>query len=173
MTVKLYLIEPEDVIAVGNISENIDEATINKAIKISQDQDIKPAIGTALFIDLLNTTLSADLGKLYNGCSFTVDSILYNHAGIKEACAYYASARLMRANKINITQYGVVNKTADESQQVSEKDLIAQINTITEIANNYIKETIFYLESFPLVFTTYLNTNVRAQAGMTLTSIGD
>ena len=173
MTVKLYLIEPSDVIAVGNISENIDDATINKAIEVAQDQDIDPAIGTALLIDLLNTSLSANLTKLYNGCSFTVDSVIYKHSGIKKACAWYASARLIRSNKINVTQYGVVNKTADESQQVNEKELIAQINTIIETANQYIKQTIFYLESFPLLFPTYLNTNVITRASTTVSSIGD
>jgi hypothetical protein len=173
MTAKLYLIEAADVIAISNTTENLDEVTINKAIEVAQDQDISPAIGVALLVDLLNTSLSADLTKLYNGCTFTVDSVLYKHSGIKKACAYYASARLMRSNKIHMTQYGVVNKVADESQQVNEKELIAQINTIIEIANNYIKETLYYLESFPLVFTTYANSNAITTAGMTLTAIGD
>lgn len=173
MTAKLYLIEPEDVLAVANITANIPDATINKAIEIAQDQDILPSIGAALLVDLLNDTLSADLTKLYLGCTFTIDTVLYRHSGIKKACAYYAAARLMRSNKITITQYGVVNKTADESQIVNEKELIAQINTITEIANTYLKQTLFYLESYPLIFTTYLNSNAITTTGTTLTVIGD
>jgi pyruvate/2-oxoacid:ferredoxin oxidoreductase beta subunit len=174
MAVKDYLIEYTDVISAGNVSANSNKATIDKIIKVAQNQDIKPAIGADLLIKLLvNPLTDTDLLNLYNGCSYVVSAVTYSHSGVKEACKYYSLARLIGNNPVQVTGYSVVNKTADESQKVDKADILWQINNNNKIASDYMKETLHFLASFPLIYTTYVNTNLKTRQGTVISSIGD
>jgi len=122
-TTKLIL--TTDIKEIKPISDNIDSVErINPYIIEAQDLDIRPFLGDPLFYALVEgftaSPQNTDYLALLNGKSYTTScgfTIFFD--GLKIAIAYFAYARFVSSQGINITRFGVVQKTNEFSQPVT------------------------------------------------------
>lgn len=107
----------------------------------SQDQDLRPILGDALYYDFMTKWfLTADpmytaYQELLNGKVYTLNGQSVYFDGLRPMVGYFTLARLVQNNPINITRYGVVTKIVPQSQNV-EATLLRQV--ISELRSNAI-----------------------------------
>jgi len=172
-----YLITAADVRAVGEVTANMPDAKINRCIQLAQTLDVKPAIGDSL-VQLLIANLTAetpdnDLTNLYNGCDYTYLDVDYTHQGIKTICAHYTYSRLLEISQYQVTQYGVVIKRTEESDQADPAGLSRLINYNNEIAFGFLSETKKYIERQYPKFLTYYDYIKKDKRGFNIRILGD
>lgn len=146
------------------VSNKIDDVRIEPYIDESQQMDIKPVIGDALFIDLINyvnaedKTGFPDYSVLLGGGEYMSD-ICGNRGkrmfkGLVESLNYYVWARIVKNNNFTVTRFGIVNKTDQYSANAELKERLVLEKDALAIADRYLRECIDYLnanrDKFPL-----------------------
>lgn len=103
----------EDIKAIRSIAYNITDKRIEPYIKEVEDCYVMYAIGPALY-ERLDTGLEEDI--------ILTDGGYYDHGntremcyGIKAAVAYFAYERMLLNNQINVTAFGVTQKSSSLS----------------------------------------------------------
>jgi hypothetical protein len=119
------LISATDFATYKELSVNIDDTTrINPYILQAQQFDLKLLVGEVFYKDILDNPTSTENALLLNEGSYTHQNKSYEFFGLKSALVYYAYARLLENQNINVTRFGVVFKNnADVSERVDEKTL--------------------------------------------------
>jgi hypothetical protein len=120
MTTKL--IQTSNIKDIKAISDNIDVIErLDPYIIEAQDLDIRPFLGEPLFYDIVSTFMDTpnNYQILLNGGDYINND---NHTlyfdGLKVATAYFAYARFISNQGINITRYGIVKKMNENSEAV-------------------------------------------------------
>ena len=134
------------------VSMHVDNDKIDIYIRESENIDLKPALGDALFIDLHdhpeNYKLLLEGGKYEDECGVHV------LVGLKSALAYYAYARLVKNGDGNVTRFGFVNKADEYSSRPDSKERVMAYNDAFSVADSYMKECLVYMskhkEEYPL-----------------------
>lgn len=134
------------------VSNHIDKERIEVYIRESEDIDLKATLGDALLIDLRERPEKykelLDGGTYSDACSVCVFS------GLKKALAYYAYARIVKNNDMNVTRFGLVAKQDDYSERVSVKEKVMAYNDAFDVADRYMRECVIFLtknkEKYPL-----------------------
>lgn len=135
------------------VSMHVDSDKIDVYIRESENIDIKPALGDALFIDLHEHPdkyeLLLDGGKYEDECGD-----IHELVGLKSALAYYAYARLVKNGDGNMTRFGFVNKADEYSSRPDVKERVMAYNDAFSVADSYMKECLVYLskhkDEYPL-----------------------
>lgn len=138
----------QDIITLGRpISKNIDQSVIEAYIREAEDLYVKPAIGQALYIDVLNN--SSNYTDLLNGCTYNGDcpNGERRHIGLLTTIAYYTQGLLTRYNNIQTTRFRAVEKVTEYGSSPQEVSLNAQYNNIMGVADTYLNEVLDYLKS--------------------------
>lgn len=137
-----------DFAAYRELSVNIDDAArINPYIAQAQQFDVKPLLGELLFKDLIDNPTTTENELLLSGGSYTYQSANYDFAGLKAVIIFFAYARFLENQNINITRFGIVFKNnADVSERVDEKTLQRLVQQSRNQAQAYWDECGKYLQ---------------------------
>lgn len=145
-----HLITPEDVHALSrNSSAQLDPRDVYTYIEEAEQLDIKPAIGAALYMRLLNNSGDAQANQtlLYGGSYNTCCGSMAVFAGIRKALAYYVYGRIVKNGGRTATRFGFVEKRDEYSYQVDYKERLNIANDATLVADSYMKETLNYIST--------------------------
>ena len=149
-----YLITFDEVsLLARGISIHIEQEKIDTYIRESEDIDIKPSLGDALFIDIQEHSDKYEL--LMNGGVYEDRDGKHVMTGLKTALAYYAYARLVKNGDGNVTRYGFVNKDDDYSSRLDSKEHSMAFNDAFSIADSYMKECLLYLKTHKSEYPLY------------------
>lgn len=149
-----YLITYDEVpLLARGMSMHIEQEKIETYIRESEDIDIKPVLGDALFIDIQENPNKYDL--LINGGMYEDKGGKHVMTGLKTALAYYSYARLVKNGDGNVTRYGFVNKEDEYSSRSDSKERVMAYNDAFSIADSYMKECVLYLKSHKSEFPLY------------------
>ncbi len=158
---------------VRDIAANIDANRLRNFIREAENIDIRPAIGVALWrklsecgpvqVDaqgsllldnngvpiLVNgNELTEEEGQLLKGGYYTPECGCEEYfEGLLLALGYFAYARLIREQSLNVTAYGVVIKEGELSSPADTKAIAAAALNAQNIAEAYLGNTLKYWRS--------------------------
>jgi len=104
---------------IGQINSTTNDR-INMYITEAQSFDVAPSIGLTLLADVIANPATAPNLLLLSGGTYTVNAKVYECLGLKKAIAYYSYCRIVKNNCINVTAFGVTEKTTDNSEPAGE-----------------------------------------------------
>jgi hypothetical protein len=114
------LITLSDIEAIESISVNVD---FNKKLRPhvfkAQEFEVRPLIGEEFWIYI--TANVATLGDLLNEKTYSYNNKTYQHPGLKAVIIMYTLARYKSTIGIHDTAFGLVQKTNQYSEPVSDK----------------------------------------------------
>ena len=159
----------------------LDVKRIQPYIREVETLDVMPAIGVSLYKQIsledfqndLQATGSAQIatnsgkiititvdewGKMMNGDYFTCNNTSCScgsgekySAGLISAISYLAYARMLPNQPLNVTAFGVVQKTTTLSEPVDEKTLFRAANEARKIGLEYLKQAVEHLTCAGLI----------------------
>lgn len=129
----------ENIKELPGMADNIRDKRIIPYLQEVEDAAIIPAIGAELYEKLDSNDLQDDtllVGGYYNSSSGE-RKICH---GLRKAVAYMAYSKMLRANKVSVTAFGVIEKTSQFSQS-------AETDNVNYAASHTDKMGSFYLQS--------------------------
>ncbi|GAH63928.1 unnamed protein product, partial [marine sediment metagenome] len=134
------LILPADFDDFRDISKNIDPERLEVYVRESQVKEMRSFLGASLYLALINdytavgdTFSEQRFTDLWFGADWSYQGNTRRFYGLKPAIIYYAYARFVRNQQMNVTRYGVKHLT-DEN---SEDETVQQVRTKVNDANSY------------------------------------
>lgn len=166
-----HLVTPQEVVKLGRPIGKIEEAKINAFITETEQLHIKPMLGIALFLGLLENPNDEKHYVLLNGGIYEdKDGNPQSLMGLKVTIAYFVNAQNIMSGDFQSTRYGIVVKDGDYSQHISSKERSDYYNNTIEVANMYMQECVRYCKSVGLIKNPG---KVRASVGgITIRKIG-
>lgn len=137
----------EDIKGIRDLSQNLKDGRITPYIVEVEDAYILPAIGAALY-ERLDTGEETDAILMDGGyydrptCDGTERDRCY---GIRRAVAYFAYARVLKNNQINVTAFGVTQKQSNQSNPTGEDAITDAVTEARKMGYHYLKSCIRYL----------------------------
>lgn len=139
----------------------IDTHIINQMIIDAQRLDIRPAIGSAFYYDVVtnvnNTSpIPTAYESLFNGTTYARDSdgLTIDFFGLKPVIVNYAFARILENLNLFYTRAGAKYKDTDTSTRIGQNELVSYVNTARSQAVAYMNNVNDYLcdnaASFPI-----------------------
>lgn len=142
----------------------------------AQDFDLRPFLGEELYIALLEDFEAKprlqDYGDLFNGSTYTYAGRTYKHEGIIPILVYYAHSRYLMFSNAHSTKYGMVQKTNDFSDPVSEKTMARLIQQAKSGALIYQERVKQFLDRNTELYPLWKGGHKRRKSGLRLTAIG-
>ena len=163
------LITLANIQAVKSISLNINESKqLTPYILEAQNFDLRELIGDAFFLDLVtdflaNPSLSI-YSLLFNGGTYTYGGETYHLDGLKLYLIYSTYARYLSNSNVISTASGLVHKTNQYSESVTEKTisrLVSQARSSAVFCENNIKD---YLSRFKSNYPLYKQEKQKSTA---------
>lgn len=141
------------------IPQATDTERVNKSIRDAQQFDLRPALGDAMYYDLVSkiddSGYDAKYDLLMGGEEYRDsqgNTIIFS--GLRMALKYWAYARYLSAQQINVTTHGIRIKENDFSQNADAKSVGSEITLARNGAAAYFEEAKKYLDKkaddFPL-----------------------
>ena len=109
----------------------------------AQDQDLRPILGDGLYYDFMTKWFSTGdamytaYQELLNGKAYTYNGQSIYFDGLKPMVRYYTLARLVQNNQVNISRFGVVTKTTQQSQPTDPQVIRQVVNEMKSNAMTY------------------------------------
>lgn len=154
LTVDLAYLQTVRAIA-GNIGTSTGTDRLSMFIDEARRIDIQPVITADLLYEIDNDNTSPlTYATLVNGGTYTVGSGAsarkHTFAGLKKTLAYFVYARMIKANPVNVTAFGVVNKLDPNSQQANDRQIANMAGDAYKVATAYLDDCMAYIcETFP------------------------
>lgn len=135
------------------ISGHILDTKIAIYIDESEQIDIKPRLGDALFLDVKRYPEKYE--TLLNGGEYKDNrGTEKSFKGLIAALNYFTYARLVKNNDLNVSSFANVYKETDYSSRVEHKEKVAAYNDAFTVADMYLQDCLRYLndnvDKFPL-----------------------
>jgi hypothetical protein len=149
------IIVPNDIRDVRPISENVnDTKRLVPFIEECEKLYVMPALGAKQYLTIETAItnsikendpvpLSDELKNLLNGCYYDSDN--QHCEGLKKAMGYLAYSRIARNGSVNVTAFGLVQKTAQFSESLDEKTIVRIANDAEKIGLEYLKQCVDFL----------------------------
>lgn len=155
------------------LSLNIDDSTrIHPYIKQAQQFDLKPLLGEEFYKDLTDNSTSTPNSLLLTGGGYTHQNKNYEFSGLKAALVFYAYARIIENQNIQVTRFGVVYKNnADVSERVDEKTLQRLVQQTRNQARVYWDECELFLNRNSIDYPLWLKKSSN-KSRINITAIG-
>ena len=145
------------------------EAMIAEAQRV----ELKPRLGDALYLKLLEETTEARMTTLLDGGVWKdragSDNLL---TGVKTALAYYTLARIVRDGNIQATTYGAAVKDDQYSADPERTERQRQYRELFAQADSYMAEVLHYLTQNRDTFPEYKTAGRMRSNRMTVKTIG-
>lgn len=149
------IFSPNDIRVVRPIAENVNDTKrllpyIDECERLflipklgaKQYKILETAIANSLLLEN-PVTLSADITNLLEGCYYDSDN--ERCEGLKKAMGYLVYSRFVRNQNVNVTAFGLVNKSGDFSERVDDKTIIRISNDAESIGIEYLKQCVDFL----------------------------
>lgn len=168
-----HLLTTEEIVALGRPIGNVEGSKLLAYITEAEQMYIKPALGDALFLEILKEGDSNETYRLllnggtYNDCNGGIRLFM----GLKVALSYYVYALNVMTGDFQSTRFGTVIKQNDYSRDISSKERSDCYNNALEVANHYLKDCITFCKIKNLI-RQYSNRNITPIAGCTIRKIG-
>lgn len=165
-----YLITQDDIKRYRPTAE-LDEARIQPYIIEAQNNDLKPVLNNALFYDFHSKfDVSADASytkyqELLFGKEWTYNANPEYFNGVCPMLCYYALARFVEGNPINVTRFGIVKKVTQQSEQANFEEIRALVNSLRSAAMGYQNDVIRFLENNPTTYPLYDTGGASSESG--------
>lgn len=137
--------------ALGNIPEKRAYTFIQEA----QENDLRPILGDPLYKDFMDNLTQTKYIELLNGKAYTVSGYTIDFPGVKPMLCYFALARIVANNQVNITSYGVVQKSVEQSEQVEPAMVKMQVTELRSVAISYQNRLIEFLRESQTTYPLY------------------
>ena len=157
-----------------------DPAKFQRAIREAQQFDLRPLLGDALYYELVNNYNPDDSGgpddkylKLVDGEQYQDSqdqTIIFS--GLRMVIKYYAYARLISGQQINVTSHSVTRKLSDYSEPVDGKTIAMEVSSARNGAASYWDEAKKYLNAKAADFPLWKCTHKAPRTGVKITAIG-
>ncbi len=160
--------------AVRPVASNIGTTTgvdrFSMYIDEARRLDLQPSL-TAELLAKIDTT-PATYSTLIAGGTYTygTPAVTYTFAGLKKALCYFVYARMIRANSVNVTAFGVVTKTDPNSEAASDKRLAMMANDAYDMGVAYLSDCMDYIGR---LFPTQTTSEMDDQQKFGISVIGD
>lgn len=174
-----HLIKSEDISRLSRpIGASIKSERVDGFIDEAEMMSVKPIIGDALYLDLLDNidTPCEAYNLLLGGGKYTSsDGQTKVLRGLRVATAYYAYARVVKNNAINVTSFGTVFKSDEHSQNIDNKQILRIYDDAINYGNLMMNEVLALLVDKPVDYPLYISAPVTPQQSsrrVSVTSIG-
>lgn len=127
----------------------------------AQDQDLKPILGEGLYYQLMATPTATAYAELLNGKTYTYNGQTIYFEGIKTMIVYFFLARFIQNNAVNITRFGVVTKTLNQSQPVDAQVIRQVVNEMKSNAQTYKNDVERFLLQNQTTYPLYIGGNAN------------
>ncbi|MBR0281249.1 MAG: hypothetical protein IJQ81_06620 [Oscillibacter sp.] len=161
------IITPDDIRKLARPCD-VDRDVAERAIEEASLLDIKPKLGEALFVRLVDNVKYSRL--LEGGDYEDADGNVHVFAGLRRALAYYSWGRLVKTATNHLTRFGYVKKNDDYSHATEIKERQIAANDAFSVADGYIQECFVYMANNPEIFPDYKG-NGRLRSYRTRTKI--
>lgn len=160
MASPVLLISKSDFVDWKHLSVNVDSVSdLNTYIAEAQEFDLQPVLGAYLFNEFL-TSMNEDEPEqrflnLLNGETYQdASGYNFNFKGVKVVLIYYVYARIIVSNGVKSTASGMVLKTLENSERISDKQRAQMVNQAMSGARKFEDDMVKYLfdhsTDFPL-----------------------
>ena len=149
-----------------------DEDMAAAMIAEAQRVEIKPRLGDALYLKLMEDTPEDRFKVLLDGGVWEDRCGRNLLTGIKTALAYYALARITRDGNIQATTYGAVVKDDQYSADPERTERQRQYRELFSQADIYMAEALHYLAQNRETFPEYKTCAKMRSNRMTIRTIG-
>lgn len=147
------LIKNSDFKSYRPISDNFVQDKMDVWIREAQRFDIRPILGDAFYQDFI--TKFDDTGaseytayqNLLNGVNYTYNSQTIRFEGVKPCLIYYAYARMIKNQQVNVAPHSAVQKLVPQSQPVSASMIKMQVDDALSSAGVYQNEILQFLDT--------------------------
>lgn len=160
-----HLLQPNEIASYSRpVTRHLDEDTAHVFIAEAEALDIRPAIGDALFKELLQQPDRWPNSFLLEGGwypSKRADDFAEGYddslcdacfKGLKSALAYHTIARLIKGNDAQVTRYGLVQKDMEYSNRPSMSEKNSQYRDIAAIGDSYLRECLAFIKTYKHLF---------------------
>lgn len=138
------------------ISLNINkEKDLQPFIDEAEEFDLKPVIGSQLFIALRANITQSIYQDLLNGKQYTYQSKTYEFKGIKAVLVYYTYCRLLINDGVTSTPSGFVKKTLENSERAPAAQMAQMINQAKSGAKHHEDELLCFLNRNSTTYPLY------------------
>lgn len=135
----------EDIKAVRPFANNIPIERVNVYIEEAEHLDIMRVVGVDLYQRFTEgDNLTEQESLMLNGGYYDASGRTHYLAGVKKALAYFAYARIVRNNQVNVTPYGVVTKIGEESTTTDTRTVAAVAAEAQNIGEALLAEAMAY-----------------------------
>lgn len=164
------LINYNDIAKYRQLSESVDDDTLNQYILDAQSVDLAPLIGESIY----NRLLSEDekLSLLLNGGKYKYQNKIYINYGLKIVLAHYAYARYIRFGSYVDTPFSYVEKRSDYSIGVSTAEKTSVYQENRQIAFNYFENVLVYMQRAGLIAEKCCDTKTNLNTRFKSINIG-
>lgn len=155
------LINITDIINVRPTAKEIDQSRIEPFIQEAQRHDLRNIFGEAFYFDFISKfdvtgdPMYANYQTLLNGGTWSYNGQSRQYFGLRDMLSYFTLARFVKNNPMNITRYGVVQKTNPNSEPVSQASLNDLITELKSVAISYQGQVIEYLTNNATTYRLY------------------
>lgn len=149
-----------------------DDEMAKAMIAEAQRVEIKPRLGDALYLKLIEDNPDDRFNVLLNGGKWSDNCGDHLLTGIKTALAYYALARITRDGNIQETRYGSVTKDDEYSTDPEKAERQRQYRELFGQADSYMAEALNYLTQNRQTFPEYKTCAKMRSNRMTIRVIG-
>jgi len=183
----MNLITYKEVLLINPLLSDYNEDKIMKYIVDSQKLDIRPLLGTQLYLDLINNIdynlsepysdsivfTDSKYNDLMNGCEWTYNDKLDMHEGLKTVLVNYAYARYLPNSTSVNSESGEMELIRDFSRPLSSarmSEIVQQANSAAYVFWQSIER---FLKQNRTIYTLYTCTPDSAEkSGIRISAIG-
>lgn len=132
---------------VRDISTNLKDGRITPYIKEVEDAYIIPAISAEVY-EALDAGIMTDDTLMYGGYYTNGEGKKDICHGVCIATAYYAYARVLKNNQINVTAFGVTTKQGQASTPTSSGTIDDAVEEARRMGEHYLASCVRYLNRY-------------------------
>lgn len=149
-----------NIITIQDIKEvrplaQLDPQRVDPYISESQENDLRPILGDALFYDFITNIDTTKYRELLNGKTYTKNNYSIFFPGVKPMLCYFSLARIAQNNPINFTSYGMVQKTMQNSEPLDQRILGALVTELRDVANSYQTRVVEFLKDNQTIYPLF------------------